>query len=133
MAYYTYSGFGAGLGAGPFQVSAGVQPQHLRAAIAAIREQVERVHSGGVEAAELADARDAAVNSMPQALESNEGLAGMLHRIELFDLGADYPERHRELLEAVTLEQVAAAARELLHPDRLAVAAAGPVTASVES
>ena len=127
MAYYTYSDFSAGVGAGPFTVRAGVQPQHLAAAVAAIREQVETVRATGVQVAELNDARAAAIGSLPRALESNEGIAGMLHQVELFDLGWDYPARYAEIMASVDLDAVNAAARQLLHPDALCLSAAGPL------
>jgi zinc protease len=130
MAYYTYSDFSAGLGAGPFSVRAGVQPQHLVAAIAAIREQIEAVRDNGVQAEELDDARAAAIGSLPRTLESNEGMAALLHQIELFDLGWDYPERYAEIMADVDLDSVNAAAGELLHPEALSLSAAGPLQAT---
>ncbi|NKB88013.1 MAG: hypothetical protein GKS06_07320 [Acidobacteria bacterium] len=127
MAYYTYSGFAAGWGAGPFSVQAGVQPEHLDAAIASIREQIARTRETGVEASELDDARAAAVGSLPRTLESNEGMAGLLHQIELFDLGWDYPSRYSEVMAAVDLDAANAAALDLLHPEEMVLSAAGPV------
>jgi zinc protease len=133
MAYYTYSNFGAGLGAGPFTVRAGVQPQHLAAATSSIREQLAEVREGGVTQAELDDARGAAIGSLPRTLESNEGMAGLLHQIELFDLGWDYPARYAEVMEGVDLAAANSAARELLHPDRLSTAIAGPLSAAADA
>jgi zinc protease len=130
MAYYTYSDFAAGLGAGPFAVRAGLQPQHLNTAIASIREQVAAVRDGGVTAAELDDARAAAIGSLPRTLESNEGIAGLLHQIELFELGWDFPDRYGEIMTGVTLEQANRAAGELLHPDALSISVAGPLQAA---
>ena len=130
MAYYTHSEFSAGLGAGPFSVRAGVQPQHLAAAIAAIREQIEAVRDNGVQAEELDDARAAAIGSLPRTLESNEGMAELLHQIELFDLGWDYPERYAEIMADVDLDSVNAAAGELLHPEALSLSVAGPLQAT---
>lgn len=127
MAYYTYSDFSAGLGAGPFTVRAGVQPQHLAAAISSIRAQIETVRDEGVQAAELDDVRAAAIGSLPRTLESNEGMAGLLHQIELFDLGWDYPDRYVEIMSAVDLDAVNAAASELLHPEALSMSVAGPL------
>ena len=127
MAYYTYSSFSAGWGAGPFTVQAGVQPEHLDASVASIREQVTATRDAGVEAAELDDARAAAIGSLPRTLESNEGMAGLLHQIELFDLGWDYPARYSEIMSEVDLDAANAAARDLLHPDAMVLSAAGPL------
>jgi len=130
MAYYTYSDFSAGIGAGPFTVRAGVQPQHLAAAIASIREQIETVRDDGVQAAELDDVRAATIGSLPRTLESNEGIAGLLHQIELFDLGWDYPDRYAEIVTSVDLDAVNASASELLHPEALSLSVAGPLQAT---
>jgi predicted Zn-dependent peptidase len=47
------------------------------------------------------------------------GQAFVLRDTELFDLSLDFPQRFQEAIRAVTLEQVHAAARTYLHPDRL--------------
>ncbi len=133
MAYYTYSDFGAGLGAGPFTVRAGVQPQHMAAAVSSIREQVEIMRASGVKQGELDDAKSAAIGSLPRTLESNEGMAGFLHQIELFDLGWDYPDRYAEIMSAIDVEAASAAASELLHPEALSLSVAGPLQAVSES
>ncbi len=51
----------------------------------------------------------------------------MLHEIEMFDLGLDFPVRYPTLLEGVDVEAANAAAAALLHPDHLSVAVAGPL------
>jgi len=38
----------------------------------------------------------------------------------------DYPQRAKDLYAPVTKEQVRETAEELLHPDRMAIAIAGP-------
>ena len=58
--------------------------------------------------------------------ETNQSIAAFLQNAEQFGLGLDYDRNLPRHLQVVTLEQVAAAAREVLHPDRAAVALAGP-------
>ena len=49
---------------------------------------------------------------MPRALETNAGIASFLQTAEFFGLGLDYDVRLPELLRAVTLDEVNAAARQ---------------------
>ncbi len=126
MAYYTYSTLQAGLGPGPFLVRAGLQPEHVEPAVASILAEIERIRSEPVGDEELDNAKAATIRSLPRTLESNEGIAGVLQQIELYDLGLDYLERFEGLVGAVDTEAVAEAARELLHPDAYGLAIAGP-------
>jgi zinc protease len=130
MAYYTYSTVEAGLGAGPFVVRAGVQAAHVDPAVDSIRAEIERMRAERVGEQELDDAKAAMIRSLPRTLESNEGIAGVLHQIEMFDLGVDYLDRFPGLIGQVDADAVQAAARSLLHPDNYALAIAGPYTES---
>ena len=51
--------------------------------------------------------------------------------IEFFGLGLDYDLRVPDLLRAVTLDQVHAAARRALDTSRAAIVVAGPLTATL--
>ena len=132
MAYYTYSALGGGLGPAPFVVRAGVQPQHVEDAVDAVLAEIRRIRSETVDADELDNAKAATVRALPRALESNEGMAGLLHEIEMFDLGLDYTQRLEGLVSQVDAEAVHATARELLFPDAYALAIAGPWSPSTD-
>jgi predicted Zn-dependent peptidase len=47
--------------------------------------------------------------------------------MEFYKLGADYIDRYASYYQAVTVEQVAAAAKVHLHPDRATLVVAGSV------
>jgi zinc protease len=68
------------------------------------------------------------IGSIPRLLETNESIAAFLQDCERFDLGLDYDRRLPELLEAVTIDEVRAAAADVLNPERAALAIAGPET-----
>lgn len=68
---------------------------------------------------ELEEVKIGAIGSLALSMEDQMGQAIVLRGTELFDLGLDFPQRFLEILRAVTLEQVNAAARTYLHPDRL--------------
>jgi len=126
MAYYAYSSLGAGVGPGPFVVRAGVHPDNVDAVVDCALEEIDRIRREPVSAQELDDARSAIVRSLPRTLETNEGVASALHSIEQYRLGLDYLDRFADLIEGVSVETVLAVAEKRLHPDRCAVAVAGP-------
>jgi zinc protease len=131
MAYYVFSGFEANVAPGPLVVRAGVNPANVERAIASIDEELERMARDGVTPAELDDAKRYLVGSMPRMLETNGGIAAFLHHADFYDLGLDYDERLPGLIEAATLDEVHAVAREFLVPARASIVVAGPAGAAV--
>ncbi len=126
LAYYAYSSMSAGMGPGPWVVNAGVNPDDIEKATELIRAEIKRFVTERVEDDELADSKANFVGRLPLALESNEGVAGAILNLERYNLGMDYYLRYAERIDAVTSEDVLAAASTYLHPDKLAVAIAGP-------
>ncbi|MEA3350081.1 MAG: pitrilysin family protein, partial [Chloroflexota bacterium] len=126
LAYYAYSRVNGGIGPGPWMVSAGVNPENVKKAVELIRLEIERFTTEPVSAEELSDSKANFIGRLPLALESNSGVAGGLLNLERHGLGLDYYLRYADLVRAVTPEGILAAAQKYLHPDRLAVAVAGP-------
>jgi zinc protease len=126
LAYYVYSHLEAGLGAGPWQATAGVNPANVERAIAGILAQVERLRDEPVPPDELADSQAYLTGIMPLALETNEGVAGLLLDIERHGLGLDYLLHYADLVNAVTVHDVQDMARKYLHPETFVLAVAGP-------
>lgn len=128
LAYYVYSQVSGGLGPGPWQIGAGVNPKNVELAIDLILKEMTRLTTRKVSAEELADNKSLFVGRLPLQLETNEGVAGMLESIELHQLGLDYLRRYPSLINAITREQVQAAAAKYLDPNRYAAAVAGPMS-----
>ncbi|HVM72770.1 MAG TPA: insulinase family protein, partial [Anaerolineales bacterium] len=126
LAYYASSTLNAGIGPGSWAVSAGVNPANVQKAQKLIIDEIERFVEDGVTSEELEDSQSNFIGRMPLSLESNSGVANALLNIERYDLGLDYFRRYPEMVRAVTPEQVLAAARKYLDPQRLAIAIAGP-------
>ena len=126
LAYYAASSLGGGLGPGPWDVSAGVDPQAIDPAIDLICQEIRRFSREPVTEEELADSQANYIGRLPISLESNVGVASALLSLERYQLGLDYYRRYPGLVEAVTPEQVLQAASHYLDPDRLAIAVAGP-------
>jgi zinc protease len=126
LAYYAGSSLGGGLGPGPWDVSAGVDPQAIDPAIDLICQEIRRFTRQPVTEEELGDSQANYIGRLPISLESNVGIASALLSLERYQLGLDYYRRYPGLVRAVTPEQVLQAASHYLDPDRLAIAIAGP-------
>ena len=90
----------------------------LLAELAAMRDQP-------VTDAELADAKRALIAGFALSLESPSRLMGYRVNQRLFGLAGDYWDRYADRISAITQEQVQAAARTYLAPDRLQIVAVG--------
>jgi zinc protease len=126
MAYYIYSTFDPSVGEGPLLVRAGVDPVNVSRTIDAIDEEVRRLAAGPTPA-EVSETCEYLVGSIPRFLETNYGIAAFLQTVERYGLGAEYDQRLPGLIRSVTIDEVRAAAAEVLNPDLAAVAVAGPL------
>jgi zinc protease len=126
LAYYAYSSLMVDKEDGVWQAAAGVNPEHVDQAIAAMEAEFARLAAKPVDAAELADSQAYLTGVMPLTLETNEGVASALLNMEWFGLGLDYLWRYRDLIDAVTPADVQRVARTYLAPERLVTVVAGP-------
>jgi zinc protease len=126
MAYYAFSTFNANVGEGPLVIRAGVDPSNVERTIEAIDVEVRDLGRQGPTPIEMDESRGYLIGSIPRLLETNDSIAAFLQDCERFDLGLDYDRRLPELLNAVTIDHVRAAAAEVLDPTRAAIAIAGP-------
>jgi zinc protease len=126
MAYYVFSSLDANVIEGPLTIRAGVSASNVDRAVTSIDEEVAQLLRDGVTAKELNESRQYLVGSLPRALETNSGIATFLQTVEFFDLGLDYDLRLPDLLLAVTVDDVHAAAKRVLDPDRATIVITGP-------
>lgn len=126
LAYYAYSYLQGGLGPSPWYAAAGVAPEAVPAATAAILAEIERLQQEPPSFEELADSQAYRTGSMPVGLETNSGLADVITDLELYGLGLNYLQRFPDLIREITPERIQAAAQKYLSVAHLAVAVAGP-------
>ena len=126
LAYYAYSGLEAGMGRGPWSVRAGVNPVNVNQAIEIVLAEITRLRDELVSDQELEDGQDYLTGSLPLRLETNEGIAGTLLDMDLYQLGDDYIIRFPHLIRSITKEQVQAAAQDYLDPEHYALVIVGP-------
>ncbi|HXI15113.1 MAG TPA: insulinase family protein, partial [Chloroflexota bacterium] len=106
LAYGVHSELDAGLGPGPWAVRAGVNPSNVDAAFAGIRDEMRRLVDGGVTDEELQRGKNYSTGTLVLTLETNDGVAGLIQDIELFELGLDYAERYPGIINGLTLDGV---------------------------
>ena len=126
MAYYVFSSFDANVVEGPLIVRAGVNPANVERAVASIDDEMRQMAGEGLTPGELADCKQYLIGSIPRLLETNGAIATFLQTAEFFGLGLDHDLRLPSLLDAVSLDDVNAAARRALDVSRAAVVIAGP-------
>ena len=66
------------------------------------------------------------IGAQAPTLATNVGMAHAIARIALYDLGLDHWTRYPLLVQAVTRDQVQAAARDLIQPEHDRLVVAGP-------
>jgi zinc protease len=126
MAYYAFSTLDPAPVEAPLLIRAGVDPNNVERALDAIDHEVRTLGSEGPTVTELEESRAYLIGSIPRMLETNQSIAAFLQMCEDYGLGLDFDQRLPQLLSVITLEQVRAAAAEVLDPGRAAIAIAGP-------
>ena len=86
---------------------------------------MERMRTELVTDSELAEAKEAYVNSFVFSFASSSAIVGRLVELEYDGLPKDFLQQLRARVIAVTKEEILAAAKEHFHPDRLTIVAVG--------
>ncbi len=115
--YSIHSHYSARKHQGPFSVSLQTKNETAQQAISETLAVIEEFRHGGATEEELAAAKAYFVNSFPLRLVSNKDIAAILPIIEFYELGLDYPNRYKDLIENVTLTDVNRAAKTHLRPN----------------
>jgi zinc protease len=125
---YTY-GAGAGFdmrrGAGPFSARAAVNTEVTIPAVNEFLVELARMRDEAVTEAELRAARDFLVGVFPLRFETAGAVVAALCGLVVHDLSVDELLRYRSAIEAVTIADVAAAARAHLLLDEAAIVVVG--------
>ncbi len=126
MAYYAFSGLEAGKSTGIWSAKAGVAVHNVDGAIDSILEEVQGFLADGPTEREFADCIGSLVGGLPIALESSGTISSIAADIVFYDLGDDYLQRYRGIIEALTPDDLRQAAIDHINPDRLIVSVVGP-------
>jgi zinc protease len=113
---------------GTFTGSIGTFPDKFEAVKDGFLKEINRIRTEAPTESEVADAKTYLLGSLPFHFTTGGGIAGELLQIERFGLGFDYLDTFRRQVSAVTAADVQAVAKKHLHPERMALIAAGPVS-----
>ncbi len=125
LTYGIYSFFSAGRQAGPFVVSMQTDPEDANKAISSVRTLLAEIHDRGVTEGEVAAAKRSLTRTYNVGLANPDELANTIRLNEVYGLGQDELSSFSAKIEAVTLEDVNKAAKELLQSDKFAIVTAG--------
>ncbi len=123
--YGVFSGFRYHRAAGPFSIAGSVRADVTGESVAELLREAGEMIDQPLRPAELLDARNAELLSLPNGFATNADIGASLAESFVFDLPLDYYRQLPAKLAAVTAEQVREAARRYLDPQRLIVVAVG--------
>lgn len=121
----------SGLDPGVFWVYTATSPSRVDRALDAVREELRRIRREPPSAEELKCAKAYVQGREVLGFETSEARAARLVRIERYGLGHDYGDRFASLVEAVSDDDVLAAARRVIDLGRSATVLVGPRATSV--
>jgi predicted Zn-dependent peptidase len=126
LAYAAYSRYGDDAWTyGLFTASSQTKSEATARAIALILEQIEMMRDDGPTEEEFEGAKDAYLNRQVFDYESNRTVVNRLVTLRWEGRPLDSAERDFERISELTVEDLAAAAREYLHPDGLTILVVG--------
>jgi zinc protease len=125
LAYSVGSFYRGDIGYGVFGAYCMTKSASALEAARLMRGIVARVRDEGVGEEELRRAKDAILNNLIFSVDGSREVVAQRMSFEYDGLPADFLERYRDRIEAVTLADVRAAATRLLHPEALSVVAVG--------
>ena len=123
--YGTKSAFQFHRTPGPFAIAGSIRTDVTGPALAEIYKEVRKMIAQPMGEAELTNARNSQILSLPGRFENNQAITGSLATIFTYDLGLNYFSELPKRFSAVTAAQAQAAAARYLQPDRLLVIAVG--------
>lgn len=126
LAYYAFTRLNAWTYGGHWSAQAGVNPRNVEQARESMIAEMARIAAEPVTEDELTDARNNQIGALALRLETNDGVATMLHEMEYHGLGLDYLERYPDTINALTRDDLLAASHKYLVPERRVEVVSGP-------
>jgi predicted Zn-dependent peptidase len=127
--YGAYSNISSDERVGSFSASAKVRTSVTDSALTEIIKEMSRIRTEPVSEEELQLVKNIIIGDFGRALEDPQTVARFALNIQRYNLSKDYYENYLKNVEAVTREDVKAAAVKYLKPDRAVILAVGNVSA----
>jgi predicted Zn-dependent peptidase len=131
--YGAHAGFDMRRAAGPFAARAAVNTEVTAAALSDLLAELERIGAERVSDAELRAARDFLIGVFPLRFETPGPIVQALSGLVIHDLPDDELATYRERIDAVSADDVLAAARSHIHLDRSAAVLVGDASVVASS
>ena len=123
--YGSYAALRRHRGVGYFQATAETRTAVADSALKELLNQLDRIRAELVPDSELVGAKGFLVGSFPLVIETPSQIASQLANARLLGLPADYLQRYRERLNAVTAMQARAAAQRVIRRNALTIVVVG--------
>jgi zinc protease len=124
--YGLFSSVGFNKRTGVFQVRGSVQAPRTVDSLQEVEEVMARYATGDITELELAHAKEAILQSLPSALETNDAVASTFVTLSLLGRPLDFYATLPRRLAALSRDEVARVAKANLEPSRLPVVVVGP-------
>ncbi len=126
LAYYASSSLNAMMKGGSWEISAGINPENYHAVIEIVKNELSRFTNLPVSMEEMEDVKANLIGSLPLSLESINGVASMILRMERFGLGLDYVRNYPSRICKISQQDVLEVAQKYLDLNKLVIVSAGP-------
>jgi zinc protease len=110
---------------GYFAVGGGIRTDVTAPAVTEILKEIHRMMDSQMKPEELSLAKDSQSRSLPGMFETDNGEAGALSEIFVYNLARDYFSTLPERLNAVTADDAEMVAKKYLHPNQLILVCVG--------
>jgi zinc protease len=127
-AYYSYSSVEGGHGPGAWSAAAGVAPHNVEETVTDIVNEFRRITEEPVSDEDLENVQSYYTGNLPLQLESSEGVANTILRLESYGLGLDYLLSYRDTINSLTADDLLNAAQAYINVDNVTISVAGPAT-----
>jgi zinc protease len=128
LAYSAGSGFGFGVYyPGIFRAAFQSKSATTAQALDIVLEEINRMRTTKVSAEELETAKNYAVESFPSFFSTAAQIAGTFAQDEFTKRPADYWDKYRDRVRAVTADDVQRVAQKYLQPDQLVILVVGNI------
>jgi len=124
-AYGARGGFNYIRQAGTFVASASVKSDKTKESIQEMRKEIEGIRAAEATDEEMTREKDGSILALPAQFATGEQILGTYQNLVYFGLPLDYYESVIPKVQAVTKQQVLAAARAHLQPDKLQLLVVG--------
>jgi zinc protease len=127
-AFAAGSGFSAGRFAGIWRARANVRADATMDSLEIMLDQLRQVCDGLLPSEELEQAKRAATGAFALGLEEPSQVLGNCYQRFRYGFSTDYWDRYPAKIEAVSAQEIQAAAQKYLNPDRLQVVLSGDLS-----